>query len=206
MTPAEWRALIEAFLDDRLSAEAFARRFLEAWRAARDRAEPAPAAIQRLAAVVEAYSPTARAGHPFEATSAQLRAGAQDALFMLDADSGAPHTYDRARARDEWRRLRMQVGGCTGLGCIIGIAWLGLCALQVFAVSDQIQHVLGWSAAPATLVGLFLAFVPVLGNVLAFYGARDVWTWDPVVAAVVFFAAPAMTLISGWVRWRRYGQ
>jgi Bacterial self-protective colicin-like immunity len=206
MTPADWRALLEAFLESRLSADAFARRFLEAWRGARERAEAVPPSIQRLAPVVEIYSPTARAGHPFEASEAQLRAGAEEALRTLETDVGGARTYDRARAREEWRRLRLQVSGCAGLGCVIAVIWLALCALQIFAVSDQIQAYLGWSAAPATFAGLVLAFIPVLGNTLAFFGAKDVWGWDPLLAVIVFFAAPAATILSGWMRWRRYGR
>jgi Bacterial self-protective colicin-like immunity len=206
MTAADWRALLEAFLDARLSADAFARRFVEAWREARERAEAVPQSIQRLASVVEIFSPTARPGHPFEASEAQMREAAQEALRTLETDVGGARTYDRARAREEWRRLRLQVSGCAGLGCVIALVWVALCLLQIFAVSDQIQAHLGWSAAPAAFAGLVLAFIPVLGNVLAFFGAKDVWGWDPLLAVIVFFAAPAATILSGWTRWRRYGR
>jgi hypothetical protein len=55
------------------------------------------------------------------------------------------------------------------------------------------------------VLGFFLAFVPIVGNVLAFLGwtERDL---PALVGAVIFFAAPAATLLSGWWRWRRFGR
>jgi hypothetical protein len=205
MTPADWRALLEAFLEARISADAFVRRFLEAWRGARERAEAVPASIQRLATTVEGFSETARPGHPFETSEAQLRAGVEEALRTLEMDPVGARTYDRARAREEWRRLRLQVSGCAGFGCLIAIAWVGLCVLQIYYVSEEIQSAFGWGAWPSAVLGFFLAFVPVIGNVLAFLGATKEG-WAPLLAAIVFFAAPAATLFSGWTRWRRYGQ
>ncbi|MBI1251742.1 MAG: hypothetical protein GC189_09750 [Alphaproteobacteria bacterium] len=196
MRVEDWRALIAAYLDGRLSGAAFQRRFLEAWSADRETDAPAPRAISHLFLVVEGYD---------GGDDATLRAAAEDALSDLESSEGAPERlYDRFRTREDLRRFTFRMQGCLGLGCLIALAWLALVALQVFAVSDQIQSVLDWSAAPATFVGLFLAFVPVVGNVLAFFGAKDVWDWNPWIAGLVFFAAPAATMISGWMRWRAF--
>jgi hypothetical protein len=60
------------------------------------------------------------------------------------------------------------------------------------------------SAWPSAFIGFFLAFVPIVGNVLAFLDAVQLRNWAWPLAAIVFFAAPAITMVSGWSRWRRY--
>jgi hypothetical protein len=52
VSPADWRALIEAYLDGRLSAEAFMRRFVDGWRTS---GGAAPRAIVALQSIVEAF-------------------------------------------------------------------------------------------------------------------------------------------------------
>jgi hypothetical protein len=206
MTLAEWRALLEAYLDRRLSAEAFARRFLEAWNQARAAGAAMPGPIADIFSLVEQFDSDAQGRDQGETDDRNLAKAARQALSRLEeapTPSGA-RTYDRARARDDLRRFQIHMSGCAGIGCAVALIWVGLCLLQIFAVSDQIQAYLQWPAAPATFAGLFLAFVPVIGNLIAFFGAVDVWGWDKWLAAIVFFAAPAATMLSGWSRWRRY--
>jgi len=47
--------------------------------------------------------------------------------------------------------------------------------------------------------------IPIVGNVLAFLDATQFNDWPWWLAALVFFAAPAATMISGWSRWRSAG-
>jgi hypothetical protein len=204
MNAADWRALIEAYLDGRLSAEAFMRRFIEAWTSSR---ATIPNAIAGLQPHVEAFE--ARVNEALEEGAVnddELRQAAQRALANLSEEPPvAPHTFDRTRAREEMRRFRVQMTGCAGVGCVIAFAWVALCVLQIYFVSEWIQQAFDWGAWPSAVLGFFLAFVPVIGNVLAFLGAtQEGWpTW---LAAVVFFAAPAATMLSGWSRWRSYGR
>lgn len=204
MTAADWRALIEAYLDSRLSAEAFMRRFIDAWRAARGAVPPAVARLQPVVEAFEAQVNDAR--EEGAANDDELRQAAQRALIDLDDEPAvAPHTFDRTRAREEMRRFQMHMTGCAGAGCVIAVVWVALCVLQIYFVSEWIQQAFGWGAWPSAVVGFFLAFVPVVGNVLAFFGATQEG-WPMWLAAIVFFAAPAATMISGWTRWRRYGR
>lgn len=204
MTPADWRALIEAYLDGRLSAEAFMRRFVEAWQAARG---GVPQAIAGLQPHVEAFEAQVNEAREEGAVNDdELRQAAERALYNLHEDiSVAPHTFDRTRAREEIRRFRVQMTGCAGIGCAIALIWVALCVLQIYFVSEWIQQAFDWGAWPSAVVGFILAFVPVLGNVLAFLGATQEG-WPAWIAAIVFFAAPAATLFSGWTRWRRLGR
>ena len=101
-------------------------------------------------------------------------------------------------------RFTMRVSGCAGFGCVIALAWVALCLLQIVYVSEYVQHTLEMSAWPSAFVGFFLAFVPIIGNLLAFLDATQIRHWAPFWAALVFFAAPAATMISGWMRWRRF--
>lgn len=203
MTAADWRALIEAYLDGRLSAEAFMRRFIDAWRAG---GSPIPRPIAALQPTVEAFEAAVlEAGEEGAINDDELRQAAQRARSALAEEPAvAPHTFDRTRAREDMRRFRIQMHGCAGAGCAIAALWVALCLLQIIFVSDWVQQTLGWSAWPSAFVGFFLAFVPVVGNVLAFLDATQFRDWPWWLAALVFFAAPAATLFSGWSRWRRF--
>jgi hypothetical protein len=204
VTSGDWRALIEAYLDGRLSAEAFMRRFVDAWRSS---ADPIPRAVTALQPHVEAFEAAVLEAQEEGAVSDdELRQAAQRALANLSEEPAvAPHTFDRTRAREDMRRFQLQVQGCAGVGCVIAAIWVALCLLQIIFVSDYVQHELGWSAWPSAFVGFFLAFVPIVGNVLAFIDATELRGWPTWLAAIVFFAAPAATIFSGWTRWRRFG-
>lgn len=203
MSGADWRALIEAYLDGRLSAEAFMRRFMDAWRAGGERP---PHAVEALQANVEAFeADVIDAGEEGAVSDDELRQAAQRALSLLNEEPPAsPHTFDRTRAREDIRRFSFQATGCLGIGCVIALVWVALCVLQINYVIVELQIVFG-TGAPiiAFVAGLVLAFVPIIGNVLAFLGATHEG-WPAWIAAIVFFAAPAVTIMSGWTRWRRY--
>lgn len=203
MTIADWRALIEAYLDGRLSAEAFMRRFIEAWRAG----GPVPPAVAGLQPHVEALEAEVdEAREEGAVNDDELRHAAQRALANLAEEATvAPHTFDRTRAREEMRRFEIRVQRLASVGCFIALAWAILSLLQIVFVSEWVQHEWGWSAWPSAFVGFFLAFVPVVGNVLAFIDATEIRGWPAWLAAIVFFAAPAATFLSGWSRWRRGG-
>lgn len=203
MTAADWRALIEAYLDGRLSAEAFMRRFVDAWRIA---GGAVPSAIAAMQAHVEAFEAAVlEAGEEGAVEDDELRQAAQRAIYNLTEEPAvAPHTFDRTRAREEMRRFQVQMNGCAGLGCLIAAIWVGLCVLQIYFVSEWIAANTPFGTWPSAVIGFVLAFVPIIGNVLAFLGATEEG-WPNWLAAIVFFAAPAATLLSGWSRWRRQG-
>jgi hypothetical protein len=204
VTAGDWRALIDAYLDGRLSAEAFARRFVESWRASRGL--PVPHAIQDLYVTVEAFEAAVLEAQEEGAVSDdELRNAAQRARTNLSEETPvSPHTFDRTRARDDMRRFQVQMSGCAGAGCIIALIWVALCVLQINFVIEWIHG--NWidNVWLSAVVGFVLAFVPIIGNLLAFLGATE-HGWPMWIAAIIFFAAPAATLLSGWSRYRRYG-
>lgn len=204
MTAGDWRALIDAYLDGRLSAEAFARRFLESWRASRG--QPVPYAIQDLLVTVEAFEAAVlEAQEDGAVRDDELRTAAQRARVNLNEEAPvSPHTFDRTRARDDMRRFQMKLSGCAGAGCIIALIWVALCVLQINFVIEWIHG--NWidNVWLSAIVGFVLAFMPVIGNLLAFLGATAAG-WPIWLAAIIFFAAPAATILSGWSRYRRFG-
>jgi hypothetical protein len=201
MTLHDWRALIEAYLDGRLSAEAVMRRFIEGWTAG----DPLPRAIEDLQVAVEAFEAQVNESREEGVVNDDdLRQAARRALSNLreeEEPSVSPHTFDRTRAREEMRRFQVRMTGCAGAGCTFALVWVGLCILQIYFVSEWVQREFEWSAWPSAVAGFILAFVPIIGNVLAFLGATHAG-WPVWLAAVVFFAAPAATILSGWSRWR----
>ena len=202
MSVADWRALLEALLDARLSPQAFARRFMEAVRAAKSRSEALPASIRDMVSTVEGFEAESSDRDEFAVNSDEMENAARRALSDLRDGAPTARTFDRARTREDMRRFTMQVSGCAGFGCVISFVWVALCLMQIVFVSEWVQNALGWSAWPSAFVGFFLAFTPIVGNVLAFLDATETRHWPDWIAAMVFFAAPAATLISGWMRWR----
>jgi hypothetical protein len=203
VSPADWRALIEAYLDGRLSAEAFMRRFVDAWRAANG---AVPRAIALMQPHVEAFeAQVLEAQEEGAVDDDEMRQSAQRALANLSEEATvSPHTFDRTRAREELRRFRLQMTGCAGVGCVIALVWVALCVLQINFVIEWIHANVIANVWLSAVIGFFLAFVPIVGNVLAFLGATAAG-WPAWLAAIVFFAAPAVTIFSGWSRWRRQG-
>ncbi|HWA00940.1 MAG TPA: hypothetical protein VG841_11570 [Caulobacterales bacterium] len=202
MNAGDWRALIEAYLDGRLSAEAFARRFNDAWSQSRRAGERAPRAVAELQVVVEAfYADVLDAQEDGRVNDDEMREAARRARPQLDA--AVTPTIETMGGPENIRAFSVQLGGCARVGCVAGLVWLALCLLQIHYVSEAIQHSFGWDAFPSVLVGVVIAFVPIVGNALAFLGATQNG-WPAWMAAVVFFAAPVMAMLSGWWRWRRF--
>jgi hypothetical protein len=205
MTFVQWRELIDAYVSGRLSADAFKRRFLEAFQAAAAARAPVPAVVQELAYVVDAYAgdPTARGNDVTD--DADLMGAARAALARMPAEpppvgvEAGPARIDPEQARAEVRRAAFTLGAFGVGGCLMMVAWLVIGILQLFAVSAQVQAELDWGPAPSTLAGLLLAFIPLIGGVVAFFGAKDVWGWDAWLAALVFFAFPIAAMVSGWL-------
>ncbi|MBX3429770.1 MAG: hypothetical protein KF779_09330 [Hyphomonadaceae bacterium] len=203
MSPADWRALLEAYLDGRLSAEAFMRRFVDGWRAT---GGAVPRAIAAMQVHVEAFEAQVNEEREEGAVNDdELRQAAQRALANLDEEPPvAPHTFDRTRAREDMRRFQVQLHGCAGIGCVIALIWVALCLLQINFVIEWIHANLIENVWLSAVIGFFLAFVPIIGNILAFLGSTQEG-WPAWIAAIVFFAAPAVTLLSGWSRYRQFG-
>ncbi len=203
MSPADWRALIEAYLDGRLSAEAFMRRFVDGWRTS---GGAPPRAIVALQSTVEAFeADVLDAGEEGAVSDDELRQAAERALANLGEEPPvAPHTFDRTRAREDMRRFQVQMRGCAGFGCVIALVWVALCLLQINFVIEWIHANVIENVWLSAVIGFFLAFVPIVGNILAFLGATQEG-WSAWLAAIVFFAAPAVTMISGWSRYRQFG-
>lgn len=212
MTPLEWRALVDAYVGGRLSADTFKRRYVEAFEAAIAARASVPRAVQELYFTVEAYGgdPMGR-GHDV-ADDAAMAEAARRALGQLatepalaqdpriDEDDRA-EAYRTAEARA--RRAAFTVGAVGAAGCLVMVAWLAIVALQFFAASAQVQAVTAWGPGPSAVLGFIVAVIPILGSVTAFFGAKDVWDWHWGLAALVFFAFPAATYIGGWRQWAR---
>lgn len=179
------------------------RRFIEGWTGG----APLPRAIVDLQVVVEQFEGRVRAaGEEGAVEDDDLRHAARRAHADLSDETAGPsvsaHTFDRTRAREEMRRFQVRMTGCAGAGCLLALIWIGLSLLQINFVIEWIHA--NWidNVWLSAVVGFVLAFMPIIGNLLAFLGATAAG-WSTWIAALVFFAAPAATLLSGWSRWRR---
>jgi hypothetical protein len=216
MTLDAWRALIGAYVENRIGADAFKRRFLEAFDAAAAARAAVTPKVQALYFIVDAYGgdPTGR-GHDvtddrdlLDAARAALEelgpARIEDAPRPIPAEPALKGEEARARedAREQYRAAQRRIVLVGGAGCAMMILWLIISVLQFFAVSAQIQSVTDWGPAPATLAGLVTTFIPVVGSVVAFFGAKDVWDWAPWAAGLVFLGVPLAAYAAGALKWR----
>lgn len=82
---AEWEALLERFLAGDMATEAFHDRFFALWHERFD-SDPAPAPVERLFYVVEAFTPDPAlrdARHPWDAEADEVLQAARRALAEL---------------------------------------------------------------------------------------------------------------------------
>lgn len=211
MTPAAWSELIDSYVSGRLSADSFKRRFSEAFGAAIARRAAVPASVQELAYVVDAYAgdPMAR-GHDV-ADDADLMRAARAALASIGAGAtttsppprpefeGPIHApVDPAEVEAQMRHAAGRIRTTMALGCGLGLAYLAIMALQVFAIADQVQNLTGIGAVLSSIAAVFLTFIPIVGGVIAYFGATDVWKWSHWIAGLLFIVAPFATLLLGW--------
>ncbi len=206
MGEGQWRELIESYVAGRLSADSFKRRFLEAFAASR----LVPQAIQDLYFTVEAYAgdPTGRGNDV--ADDAGLMVAARRALLRLAPNPDAtapppPRMEEPPRAAGPRGPLRAPpaLAAGLGLGCLLIGAWIGVGILQVFAIAAQMNSLLRLGEVLSTVAAFVLTFVPVVGSVVAFFGAKDVWQWSPLAAGLVFLVLPIAAQTFSILSWRR---
>src|SRR5688572_24982236 len=79
---------------------------------------------------------------------------------------------------------------------IIGyLIYLGVGVVQLFAIMDGLEHWLGLPGFIAGIGGLFLAYIPIVGTIVGFIGAIDVWGWEWWQAALLFFGSFAVCIV-----------
>jgi len=57
---------------------------------------------------------------------------------------------------------------------------------QFFAIWDAIELYLDWGIFDF-LVALSVTYIPLLGSILGYFGATEVWRWEPWQAVALFF-------------------
>lgn len=75
-----------------------------------------------------------------------------------------------------------------GVYFVVGIA-------QFFAIWDAIELYLDWGLLDF-LIALFVTYIPLLGSILGYFGATEVWYWEPWQALALFFwYVPIMAIV-----------
>lgn len=78
------------------------------------------------------------------------------------------------------------------LGCIV---WLGLGLLQLAAIMAQLQSFFGLPWFVAGPIGLILTYIPIVGSVVGFFGAKDVFGWEWWQAGLLFFGIGLFSIV-----------
>ncbi len=82
--PAEWRSLLESFVEGRMSGPDFERAFLDAWRHDRDNGIRVARAVDTLFYEVDAYCADPALRGPNDIDEAALLAATREALARFD--------------------------------------------------------------------------------------------------------------------------
>ena len=84
-----------------------------------------------------------------------------------------------------------------GIGAIFGtaavVSYFAIGLVQLAAVFTFFDDYWGWWTIPSVIVGLFVAYMPLVGNVAGFLAATEIWDWTWYWAALLFFF-PAILL------------
>lgn len=78
----------------------------------------------------------------------------------------------------------------TMLGCLPMVLFLVFGLIQYSAISAQVQsvtHSNGWLSGALTWL---LTYLPIVGSIVGFFGAKDVWGWQWWQAALLYFGMP----------------
>jgi hypothetical protein len=69
--------------------------------------------------------------------------------------------------------------------------------VQLWAVSDEIHAVTHLPGFLSMGASLFLTYVPLIGSVIGFFGAKDVWGWEWWQAALLCFGPFGLVVVFG---------
>lgn len=67
--------------------------------------------------------------------------------------------------------------------------------IQLWAVSDEIHAVTHLPGFLSMGASLFLTYVPLIGSIIGFFGAKDVWGWEWWQAALLSFGPFALVVV-----------
>jgi len=73
------------------------------------------------------------------------------------------------------------------LGTILALGYFGLGLIQWWATIDGLEYWFDISGFMAFILSGFIAYIPLIGTIAGFKGAMDVWGWDFMEAALLFF-------------------
>lgn len=83
--------------------------------------------------------------------------------------------------------------------------------VQWVATYDGLVHWIGLHWLLAGALSLFLAYLPLVGSIVGFFGALKIWGWEWWQAGLLFFGVPAfglalggVSVVADWFQRRRY--
>lgn len=77
------------------------------------------------------------------------------------------------------------------------VLYIGLGIVQLFAIMDGVEQWWGLSGIFAGIIGFIIAGLPLIGSIVGYIGATDVWGWAWWQAGLLFFGGMLLTLAVG---------
>lgn len=82
-----------------------------------------------------------------------------------------------------------------GIVAIFPMAFFFIWGLvQLFAVNAQVQAFLHIKGLVGWIASVVITYIPLLGSVTGFFGAKDVWGWQWWQAALLYLGAPIFSI------------
>lgn len=88
------------------------------------------------------------------------------------------------------RTERGKAAASSLLGCLPMILFFTMGVIQYWAIAAELQsaaHMSGWLSGIAAWI---LTYIPIVGSVVGFFGAKDAWGWQWWQAALLYFGMP----------------
>lgn len=75
----------------------------------------------------------------------------------------------------------------TRIGCLFLSIYFLMAIFEMFAIYDWLIWRFELNGFLSAFASMFLAFIPGLGSLLAYWGATEVWEWESMTAIAAFF-------------------
>ena len=69
----------------------------------------------------------------------------------------------------------------------LGIAYVVIGLIQLFAIMDGLAYALGIHQFFAAILAFFITYIPLIGSIAGIHGAVNVWDWSLLQAGALFF-------------------
>jgi len=104
-------------------------------------------------------------------------------VFSAEINNGAHNMANHNETAFD--TAKRGVGAIFGTAAVVSYFAIGL--IQLAAVFTFFEDYWGWWTIPSIIVGLFVAYMPLVGSIAGYFAATEIWDWKWYWAGLLFF-------------------